>query len=76
MDLNREVSAVEFCVWLLLLIGTLAALWRYHRTGVFPGAESGSEASRGQLAALWVRVGLGVVLTAIGVAAIWRAGIL
>jgi hypothetical protein len=62
-------------VGLALAIGTLAALWRYHRTGVFPGGEVGSEVSCGQLAALWVRVALGVVLTAVGIAVIQRAGI-
>jgi hypothetical protein len=59
-----------------MAIGTLAALLRYHRTGVFPGAEDGSEVPQSRLVALWARVGVGVVLTIIGIVAIDRAGIL
>ncbi len=58
-----------------MAIGTLAALLRYHRTGVFPGSEDGSPVPPSRITALWLRVGLGVVLTVIGVVAIDRAGI-
>ncbi len=60
-----------------MALGTLAALWRYHRTGTFPGAEDDHvELSTGRIAALWARVGVGVVLTILGIIAIDRAGIL
>ena len=58
-----------------MAVGTLAALLRYHRTGVFPGAEDG-EVPQSRLIALWARVGIGVVLTIMGIIAIDRAGIL
>lgn len=58
-----------------MMLGTLAALVRYHRTGVFPGAETGTEIDQRRLTALWVRVGIGAVLTIVGVVAIQRTGI-
>ena len=58
-----------------MALGTLAALLRYHRTGVFPGADEGTEVPSSRITALWLRVGIGVVLTVIGVVAIDRAGI-
>lgn len=59
-----------------LAVGTLLAIVRYHRTGVFPGHEErGGEVTTGQLTALWVRVGLGIVMTALGVWALVRAGL-
>jgi hypothetical protein len=59
-----------------MALGTLAALLRYHRTGRFPGSEEAAELPRRRLIALWVRVGVGVVLTIIGVIALVRAGLL
>ncbi|MEX2550284.1 MAG: hypothetical protein WD638_08650 [Nitriliruptoraceae bacterium] len=60
-----------------MALGTLAALWRYHRTGMLPGAETNDgEPAPGRIAALWGRVGVGVVLTVIGIIATDRAGIL
>lgn len=61
-----------------LAIGTLAALIRYHRTGVFPGAEGAreEEISTSRLVALWVRVGIGVVVFAAGLWGLARAGVL
>jgi hypothetical protein len=56
--------------------GTLAALLRYRRTGTFPGSDEPAELPRGKLVALWARVGVGVVLTIVGIVAIQRAGIL
>lgn len=60
-----------------LAVGTLLAILRYHRTGVLPGHdEVAGEVTGSQLVALWVRVGLGVVVAAIGVWALVRAGLL
>ena len=59
-----------------MALGPLAALVRYHRTGVFPGAEDSVELPHRRLIALWIRVGVGVVLTIMGVIALNRAGIL
>ena len=58
-----------------MAVGTLAALWRYHRTGVFPGHEEAAEVPSGKLIALWIRVGVGVALTVVGIVAIQRAGL-
>lgn len=58
-----------------MAIGTLAALLRYHRTGVFPGAQDSAEITTARLTRLWLRVAVGVVLAVIGVVAIDRAGI-
>jgi hypothetical protein len=58
-----------------MAVGTLAALVRYHRTGVFPGAEEHEDVPERRIVALWLRVGIGVVLTVIGIVAIDRAGI-
>lgn len=59
-----------------MMVGTLAALWRYHRTGRFPGNDEVARLSVGKLVSLWVRVGVGLVLTITGVVAIERAGLL
>lgn len=59
-----------------MAFGTLAALWRYHRTGRFPGSQEVAELSTGKLVALWVRVAVGLVLTVAGIVAIDRAGLL
>ena len=58
-----------------MALGTLAALLRYHRTGIFPGAEEGTHVPPSRITALWLRVAVGVVLTVVGVVAIDRAGI-
>jgi hypothetical protein len=59
-----------------MALGTLAALLRYQRTGVFPGSEEPAELPTRRLVALWIRVGVGVVLTIIGIIALSRAGVL
>lgn len=60
-----------------LAVGTLLAIVRYHRTGAFPGREEpGGDVTTAQLVALWVRVGVGVVVAAIGVWALARADLL
>ncbi len=58
-----------------MAIGTLAALLRYHRTGTFPGSDEVTEASRGKIISLWVRVAVGAVLAAIGVVSLIGAGL-
>jgi hypothetical protein len=59
-----------------LALGTLAAILRYHRTGLLPGQETPVEVPRVRLIAMWTRVAIGVVLTAIGIWALMRAGLL
>lgn len=58
-----------------MAIGTLAALVRYHRSGVWPGHHEVDEAPGRRLAALWLRVVVGLLLFAVGANAIVRAGI-
>jgi hypothetical protein len=59
-----------------MALGTLAALVRYQRTGVFPGSEEAAQLPTRRLVALGIRVGVGLVLTIIGVIALVRAGLL
>jgi hypothetical protein len=59
-----------------MALGTLAALLRYRRTGVFPGSEEPAELPTRKLVALWIRVGVGTVLAIIGLVALTRAGLL
>jgi hypothetical protein len=59
-----------------MAVGTLAALLRYRRTGIFPGSEGPEVLPRARLVALWVRVGVGAVLTVLGIIALVRAGLL
>lgn len=54
-----------------LAVGTLAALWRYHRTGRFPDAENDpAEVTTGRLLGLWLRVVLGLGVAAYAVASL------
>jgi hypothetical protein len=59
-----------------LAVGTLAALWRYHRTGAFPGHEAGEVVARGKLARMWLRVVLGLLVAAYGVYVVNESGVL
>jgi len=59
-----------------LAIGTLAAMWRHHRTGTMPGSDEVVVLTPRRRAALWGRVGVGIVLTVVGVEALRRVGIL
>jgi hypothetical protein len=59
-----------------MALGTLAALLRYRRTGEFPGVSADQPVSRRRITALWIRVGVGVVLTAIGVVALVDRGLI
>lgn len=59
-----------------LALGTAAALVRYHRTGSFPGRDPDDAVTTGQLAGLWARVLIGVVIAAGGLAWLADAGLL
>jgi hypothetical protein len=59
-----------------LAVGTLAALWRYHRTGAFPNHEPGEMVERSKLRWMWVRVVLGLGLAAYGVYIVDASGVL
>jgi hypothetical protein len=59
-----------------MALGTLAALWRYRRTGIFPGHDEPAELPTSRLVVLWVRVAAGTVLTVIGIVALERQGLL
>ena len=58
-----------------MAVGTLAALLRHRRTGTMPGSDEPVELSPRRRAALWARVGVGLVLAAAGVVAMSRAGL-
>jgi hypothetical protein len=55
--------------------GTLAALLRYHRTGVFPNGTPEDAPARIVLK-LWVRVGIGAGLAVLGTVMLLRSGLL
>ena len=59
-----------------MALGTGAALWRHHRTGTMPGSDEPVELSPRRRTVLKLRILVGLVLTAIGVEALRRAGIL
>lgn len=59
-----------------MALGTLAALLRYRRTGEFPGVGADEPVTRGRITALWVRVGVGAVLAAIGIFALVDRGLI
>lgn len=61
-----------------LAAGTAAALVRYHRTGVFPGADGGDGEAvpRRRLAGLWARVGIGAAIATWAAVDLVRAGLL
>lgn len=60
-----------------LAIGTLAALWRYHRTGRFPDAENDpTPVTRGRLVALWLRVVIGIGVAVYAVVSLSDAGLI
>jgi hypothetical protein len=59
-----------------LAVGTLAALVRHRRTGTMPGSDEQVELTPGRRRILWLRVGIGLVLTAMGLEALRRVGIL
>jgi len=74
--------------WLFLIVGsiaalgaamaagTIAALWRFRRTGTMPGSDEPAEMTQGKLVSLWLRVAVGTVIAVAGVIWIQQAGIL
>ncbi len=59
-----------------LAVGTIAALAHHRRTGTMPGSDEPVELTPRRRRLLWARVGVGLVLTGIGIEALRRAGIL
>jgi hypothetical protein len=59
-----------------LAVGTLAALYRYHRTGAFPGHDGSEVVPRSKLVRMWVRVVVGLGLAAYGVYVVDASGVL
>ena len=59
-----------------MAVGTAAALWQHHRTGTMPGSDEPADLSPARRRVLHLRIVVGVVLTAIGIAALRRVGVL
>ena len=59
-----------------MAIGTLAALAHHRRTGTMPGSDDPVELTPARRRLLWLRVGVGLVLTGMGVEALRRVGII
>jgi hypothetical protein len=59
-----------------MAVGTLAALARHRRTGTMPGSDEQVELTPGRRRVLWLRAGVGLVLTAMGIEALRRVGII
>lgn len=55
--------------------GTLAALWRHHRTGTMPGSDAPVDLDPRRRAVLLGRAAVGTVLAVAGVVAMRRAGL-
>lgn len=58
-----------------MALGTLAALVRYHRTGVFPNGVA-EQAPAKIVFKLWVRIIIGGVLAGLGIVMLLRSGLL
>jgi len=59
-----------------LAVGTIAALAHHRRTGTMPGSDELVELSPARRRLLWLRVGVGLALTAMGMMALRRVGII
>ena len=59
-----------------MALGTLAALVRYHRTGVWPGAEDTADVTTGRLVGLYLRVIVGAVLAVVAWVSLSRQGLI
>ena len=59
-----------------MAVGTIAALIRYHRTGVWPGHQETADVSTGRLVGLYVRVIVGAVLATYAVISLSNAGLI
>jgi hypothetical protein len=59
-----------------MAVGTVAALWQYHRTGTMPGSDEPVELTPARVRVLRLRIVVGLVLTAMGIQALRRVGIL
>ncbi|MEX1178457.1 MAG: hypothetical protein WEB09_08335 [Nitriliruptor sp.] len=59
-----------------MAFGTLAALWRYHRTGTFPGHDTPEVVPRAKLVRMWLRVVIGLAIAAYGVYVVEASGVL
>jgi hypothetical protein len=59
-----------------LAVGTIAALADHRRTGMMPGSDELVELTPARRRLLWLRVGVGLVLTGMGVEALRRVGII
>lgn len=59
-----------------MAVGTIAALWQHHRTGTMPGSDEPVELSPKRRRVLHLRIVVGLVLTAMGIQALRRVGIL
>ncbi len=59
-----------------MAVGTMAALWQYRRSGTMPGSDEPVELSPARLRVLQLRIVVGLVLTAMGLQALRRVGIL
>lgn len=66
------VALTILAIGAALTLGTGAALWRYRRTGLFPGqsTEDATASSGADVRGAQLRLTLGVLLTAAGVIAV------
>ncbi len=58
-----------------MALGTMAALFRYHRSGAWPGQEDAAEVSTGRLVGLYVRVIVGLVLAIVAYVSLANRGL-
>ncbi len=58
-----------------MALGTMAALFRYHRSGAWPGQEDAAEVSTGRLVGLYVRVIVGLALAIVAYVSLANRGL-
>lgn len=58
-----------------MALGTMAALVRYHRSGVWPGQEGADDVTTRRLVGLYLRVIVGVVLAIVAYVSLANRGL-
>lgn len=58
-----------------MALGTMAALFRYHRSGVWPGQQDAADVTTGRLVGLYVRVIVGLVLAIVAYVSLANRGL-
>ena len=58
-----------------MALGTMTALFRYHRSGAWPGQEDAADVTTGRLVGLYLRVIVGLVLAIVAYVSLANRGL-